>query len=161
MEQWIFRFGKWRRSLLNVGDKYVDTYLASLDCKGIQNKVLGMSALSSLIGSLINAIEAEPIIAKWKSRAWSSDIYGHYWNNVWWMRWFKWSCERLIPHVCWINTVPLCNISGKWHELKYAVNRILKIRMRSYEDSYLLIINMQHINLLLDNTFLMNDHSPM
>jgi hypothetical protein len=30
----------------------------------IQNKVLGMSALSSLIGSLINAIEAEPIIAK-------------------------------------------------------------------------------------------------
>jgi hypothetical protein len=75
------------------------------------------------------------------------------------MRWFKWSCERPIPHVCWINTVPLCNISGKWHELKYAVNRILKIRMRSYEDSYLWIINMQHINLVLDNTFLMNDHS--
>ena len=123
-----FVFGKWRRSLLNVGDKCVDTYLASLDCKGIQNKVLGMSALSSLIGSLINAIEAEPIIAKWKSRAWSSDIYGHYWNNVWWMRWFKWSCERPIPRMCWINTVPLCNISGKWHELKYAVNRILKIR---------------------------------
>jgi len=91
-------------------------------------KVLGMSALSSLIGSLINAIEAEPIIAKWKSRAWSSDIYGHYWNNVWWMRWFKWSCERPIPRMCWINTVPLCNISGKWHELNYAVNRILKIR---------------------------------
>jgi hypothetical protein len=127
-EQWIFHFGKWRRSLLNVGDKYVDTYLAPLDCKWIQNKVLGMSALSSLIGSLINAIEAEPIIAKWKSRAWSSDIYGHYWNNVWWMRWFKWSCERSIPHMCWINTVPLCNLSGKWHELKYAVNRILKIR---------------------------------
>ena len=59
-----FVFGKRRRSLLNVGDKYVDTYLASLDCKWIQNKVLGMSALSSLIGSLINAIEAEPIIAK-------------------------------------------------------------------------------------------------
>jgi hypothetical protein len=116
-EQWIFRFGKWWRSLLNVGDKYIDTYLASLDCKGIQNKVLGMSALSSLIGSLINAIEAEPRIAKWKSRAWSSDIYGHYWNNVWWMRWFKWSSERPIPHMCWINTVPLCNISGKWHEL--------------------------------------------
>jgi hypothetical protein len=78
--------------------------------------------------SLINAIEVEPIIAKWKSRAWSSDIYGHYWNNVWWMRWFKWSCKRPIPHMCWINTVLLCNISGKWHELKYAVNRILKIR---------------------------------
>jgi hypothetical protein len=46
-----------------VGDKCVDTYLASIDCKGIQNKVLGMSALSSLIGSLINAIEVEPIIA--------------------------------------------------------------------------------------------------
>jgi hypothetical protein len=46
-----FVFGKWRRSLLNVGDKYVDTYLASLDCKGIQNEVLGMSAWSSLIGS--------------------------------------------------------------------------------------------------------------
>jgi hypothetical protein len=120
-------FGKWQRSLLNVGDKCVDTYPASLDCKGIQNKVLGMSALSSLIGSLINAIEAEPIIAKWKSWAWSSDIYGHYWNNVWWIRWFKWSCERPIPHMCWINTVLLCNISGKWHELKYAVNRILKI----------------------------------
>ena len=99
-----FVFGKWRRSLLYVGDKCVDIYLASLDCKRIQNKVLGMSALSSLIGSLINAIEAEPIIAKWKSRAWSSDIYGHYWNNVWWMRWFKWSCERPIPHMCWINT---------------------------------------------------------
>jgi hypothetical protein len=62
-----------------------------------------------------------------KSRAWSSDIYGHYWNNVWWMRWFKWSCERPIPHMCWITNVPLCNISGKWHELKYTVNRILKI----------------------------------
>jgi hypothetical protein len=123
-----FVFGKWRRSLLNVGDKCVDTYLASLDCKGIQNKVLGMSALSSLIGSLINAIGAEPIIAKWKSQAWSSDIYGHFWNNVWWMRWFKWSCERPIPHMCWITTVPICIISGKWHELKYAVNRILKIR---------------------------------
>lgn len=61
-----------------MGDKYVDTYIASLDCKWIQNKVLGMSALSSLIGSLINAIEAEPIIAKSKSRARSSDIYGHY-----------------------------------------------------------------------------------
>jgi hypothetical protein len=122
-----FIFGKWWRSLLNVGDKCVDTYLASLDCKDIQNKVLGMSALSSLIGSLINAIEAEPIITKWKSWAWSSDIYGHYWNNVWWIRWFKWSCERPIPHMCWINTVLLCNISGKWHELKYAVNRILKI----------------------------------
>jgi hypothetical protein len=121
-------FGKWRRSLLNVGDKYVDTYLASLDCKRIQNKVLGMSALSSLIGSLIKVIEAEPIIAKWKSRAWRSDIYGHYWNNVWWMWWFKWSCERPIPHMCWINNVLLCNISGKWHELKYAVNRILEIR---------------------------------
>jgi hypothetical protein len=47
-----------------VGDKCVDNYLAFIDCKGIQNKVLGMSALSSLIGSLINAIEAEPIIAK-------------------------------------------------------------------------------------------------
>jgi hypothetical protein len=47
-----------------VGDKYVDTYLAPLDCKWIQNKVLGMSALSSLIGSLINAIEVEPIIVK-------------------------------------------------------------------------------------------------
>jgi hypothetical protein len=123
-----FVFGKWRRSLLNVGDKYVDTYLASIDCKGIQNKVLGMSAWSSLIGSLINAFETEPIIAKWKSRALSSDIYGHYWNKVWWMRWFKWSCRRPIPHVCWINTIPLFNISGKWHELKYAVNRILKIR---------------------------------
>jgi hypothetical protein len=123
-----FVFGKWRRSLLNVGDKCVDTYLAYIDCKGIQNKVLGMSAWSSLfIGSLINAIEAKPINTKWKSRAWSSNIYGHYWNNVWWMRWFKWSCKRLIPHVCWINTVPLCNISGKWHELKYAVNRIRKI----------------------------------
>jgi hypothetical protein len=53
-----------QRSLLNVGDKYVGTYLSPLDCKWIQNKVLGMSALSSLIGSLINAIEAEPIIAK-------------------------------------------------------------------------------------------------
>jgi hypothetical protein len=59
-----FVFGKWRRSLLNVGDKCVDIYLASLDCKWIQNKVLGTSAWSSLIGSLINAIEAEPIIAK-------------------------------------------------------------------------------------------------
>jgi hypothetical protein len=59
-----FVFGKWRRSLLNVGDKCVDTYLASIDCKEIQNKVLGMSAWSSLIGSLINAIEAEPVIAK-------------------------------------------------------------------------------------------------
>jgi hypothetical protein len=154
-------FWEWRRSLLNVGDKYVDTYIASLDCKRIQNKVLSMSVVSSLIGSMINAIEAEPIIAKWKSRAWSSDIYGHYWNNVWWIRWFKWSCKRPVPHVCWINIVPLCNISGKWHELKYAVNRILKIRMRSYEDSYLWIINMQHINLVLDNTFLMNDYSPM
>jgi hypothetical protein len=86
-----------------------------------------MSTFSSLTGSLINAIEAEPIIAKWKSRAWSSDIYGHYWNNVWWMRWFKWSCERPIPRMCWINTVPLYNISGKWHELKYVANRILKI----------------------------------
>jgi citrate lyase alpha subunit len=47
-----------------MGDKCVDTYLASIDCKGIQNKVLAMSALSSLIGSLINAIETEPIIAK-------------------------------------------------------------------------------------------------
>ena len=28
-----FVFGKRRRSLLNVGDKYVDTYIASLDCK--------------------------------------------------------------------------------------------------------------------------------
>jgi hypothetical protein len=37
-------FGKRQRSLLNVGDKYVDTYLASIDCKGIQNIVLGMSA---------------------------------------------------------------------------------------------------------------------
>jgi hypothetical protein len=58
--------------------------------------------------------------------------FGHLWAllkyNVWWMRWFKRSCERPIPHMCWINTVPLCNISGKWHELKYAVNRILKIR---------------------------------
>jgi hypothetical protein len=61
-ESFVFR--KWRRSLLNVGDKCVDTYLASIDCKGIQNKVLGMSAWSSLIGSLINAIEAEPIITK-------------------------------------------------------------------------------------------------
>jgi hypothetical protein len=87
-----------------------------------------MSALSSLIGSLINAIEAEPIIAKWKSQTWNLDIYGHYWNNVWWMRWFKWSCERPIPHMCWINTISLCNISGKWHELKYTVNRIPKIR---------------------------------
>jgi hypothetical protein len=110
-------FGKWWRSLLNVGDKCVDTYLASLDCKGIQIKVLGMSAWSSLIGSMINAIEAEPIFAKWKSRDWSSDIYEPYWNNVWLIRWFKWSCERLIPHMCWINTVPLCNISGKRHEL--------------------------------------------
>jgi hypothetical protein len=92
-----FVFGKWRRSLLNVGDKCVDTYLTSIDCKGIQNKVLGMSALSSLIGSMINAIEVEPIITKWKSWAWSSDIYGHYWNNVWWMRWFKWSSKRPIP----------------------------------------------------------------
>ena len=57
-------FWEMTRSLLNMGDKCVDTYLASIDCKGIQNKVLGMSALSSLIGSLINAIEAEPIIAK-------------------------------------------------------------------------------------------------
>jgi hypothetical protein len=122
-----FVFGKWRRSLLNVGDKCVDTYLVSIDCKGIQSKVLGMSAWSSLIRSLINAIEVEPIIAKRKLRAWSSDIYGHYWDNVWWMRWFKWSCERLIPHMCWINIVLLCNISGKWHELKYAINRILKI----------------------------------
>jgi hypothetical protein len=122
-----FCFGKRRRSLLNVGDKYVDTYLASLDCKRIQNKVLGMSALISLIGSLINAIKAKPRITTWKSWAWSSDIYGHYWNNVWWMWWFKWSCEKPIPQMCWINTVPLCNISGKWHELKYAVNRILKI----------------------------------
>jgi hypothetical protein len=122
-----FVFGKWQRSLLNVRDKCVDTYLASLDCKGIQNKVLGVSAWSSLIGSLINAIEAEPIIAKWKSRAWSLNIYGHYWNNAWWMWWFKWSCERPIPHMCWINIVLLCNISGKLHELKYAVNRIMKI----------------------------------
>jgi hypothetical protein len=38
-----------QRSLLNVGDKYVDTYLAPLDCKWIQNEVLGMSALSSLV----------------------------------------------------------------------------------------------------------------
>jgi hypothetical protein len=66
-----FVFGKWQRSLLNVGDKYVDTYLASIDCKGIQNKVLGMSAWSSLIGSMINATEAKPIIAKWKSWAWT------------------------------------------------------------------------------------------
>jgi hypothetical protein len=123
-----FVFGKWQRSLLNVGDKCVDTYLASIDCKGIQNKVLGMSALSSLIGSVINAIEVEPIIAKWKSWAWSLDIYGHYWNNVWWMWWFKWSSKRPIPHMCWINTVSLRNISDKWHELKYVVNRILKIR---------------------------------
>jgi hypothetical protein len=65
----FFVFGKWRISLLNVGDKCVDTYLASIDCKGIQNKVLGMSTWSSLIGSLINAIETKPIIAKWKSRA--------------------------------------------------------------------------------------------
>jgi hypothetical protein len=108
-----FVFGKWRISLLNVGDKCVDIYLASLDCKWIQNKVLCMSAWSSLIGSMIKAIEAEPIIAKWKSRAWSSDIYGHYWNNMWWMQLFKWSCKRPIPYVCWINTVPLCNISGK------------------------------------------------
>jgi hypothetical protein len=124
----FFVFGKWWRSLLNVGDKCVDTYLAFLDCKWIQNKVLGMSAWSSLIGSWINAIETEPIIAKWKSWAWSSDIYGHYWNNVWWMRWLKWSCERSIPHMCWINTVPLCNISDKCQKLKYAVNRIMKIR---------------------------------
>jgi hypothetical protein len=91
-------------------------------------KVLGMSVVSSLIGSMINAIEAEPRIAKWKSRAYSSDIYGHYWKIVWWMRWFKWSCERPTPHMCWINTVLLCNISGKWHKLKYVVNRIPKIR---------------------------------
>jgi hypothetical protein len=45
-----FVFGKWRRSLLNVGDKCVNTYRASINCKGIQNKVLGMRALSSLIG---------------------------------------------------------------------------------------------------------------
>jgi hypothetical protein len=105
-----FVFGKWWRSLLNVGDKCVDTYLASIDCKGIQNKVLGMSAWSSLIGSMINAIEIEPIIAKWKSWAWSSDIMGTIWNNVWWTRWFKWSCERPIPHMCWINTIPLYDI---------------------------------------------------
>jgi hypothetical protein len=80
-----FVFGKWWRSLLNVGDKCVYTYIASLGCKGIQNRVLGMSVWSSLIGSMINAIEDELIIAKWKSRAWCSDIYGHYWNNVWWM----------------------------------------------------------------------------
>jgi hypothetical protein len=122
-----FISGKWRRSLLNVGDKYVDTYLASLDRKGIQNKVLGMSAWSYLIGSLINAIEAEPIITKWKSWAWSSNNYRYYWNNVWWLRWFKWFCERLIPHMCWITIVPLCNIYGKWHELKYPVNRIMQI----------------------------------
>jgi hypothetical protein len=59
-----FIFAKWRRLLLNVGDKCVDTYLASLDCKRIQNKVLGMSARSSFIESLINAIEAKPIISK-------------------------------------------------------------------------------------------------
>jgi hypothetical protein len=56
---------------------------------------------------------------KMKSRAWSSDIYGHYWNNVWWMRWFKWSCERPTPHMCWINTVLLCNISGKWRTMPH------------------------------------------
>jgi hypothetical protein len=59
-----FVFGKWQRSSLNKGDKCVDTYLGSIDCKGIQNKVVGMSAWSSLIRSMINAIEAEPIIAK-------------------------------------------------------------------------------------------------
>jgi hypothetical protein len=36
--------------------------------------------------------------------------YGHYWNNVWWMWWFKWSCERPIPHMYWINTVPIYDI---------------------------------------------------
>jgi hypothetical protein len=50
--------------IINVGDKCVDTYLASIDCKRIQKKVLGMSVVSSLIGSMINAIEAEPRIAK-------------------------------------------------------------------------------------------------
>jgi hypothetical protein len=73
-----FIFGKLWRSLLNVGDKCVDTYLASPNCIWIQYKVLGMSTCSSLIGSLINAIEVESRITKWKSRAWSSDIYGHY-----------------------------------------------------------------------------------
>jgi hypothetical protein len=71
-----FVLGKWQRSLLNVGDKCVDTYIVSIDCKGIQNKVLGMSAWSSLIGSLINAIEAEPIIAKMKV---ASLKFGHLW----------------------------------------------------------------------------------
>jgi hypothetical protein len=31
------------------------------------------------------------------------------------------------PHMCWINIVLLCNTSEKWHELKYVVDRILKI----------------------------------
>jgi hypothetical protein len=30
--------------IINVGDEYVDTYLASLNCIWIQCKVLGMSA---------------------------------------------------------------------------------------------------------------------
>jgi hypothetical protein len=29
--------------IIKCGDKCVDAYLASIDCKGIQNKVLGMS----------------------------------------------------------------------------------------------------------------------
>jgi hypothetical protein len=40
----FFVFGKWRRSLLNVGDKCVDTYIASLSCIWIQYKFLGTSA---------------------------------------------------------------------------------------------------------------------
>jgi hypothetical protein len=96
-EQWIFHFGKWWRPWLNMGGKCVYSYLASLNCIWIQNKVWDISVLSSLIGSLISAIKVETKITKWKPRAWNSKIYGHYWNNVWWMWWFKWSYERLIP----------------------------------------------------------------
>jgi hypothetical protein len=123
-----FIFEKWRRSLLNVGDKCVDTYLASLDCKGIQNQSPRHECLKLSYRVNDKCNRGWTNNRKIKSRAWSLDIYGLYWNNVWWMRWFMWSCERPITHICWINTIPLCNISSKWHELKYVVNRILKIR---------------------------------
>jgi hypothetical protein len=113
-----FVFGKWWRSLLNVGDKCVDTYLASIDCKGIQNKVLGMSAWSSLIGSLIKCNQGWTNNRKVKVMSLKFGHYRHYWNNVWWTRWFKWSCERPIPHMCWINTIPLYDIMWKMAWIK-------------------------------------------
>jgi hypothetical protein len=79
-----FIFGKWGKSLLMWETNVLAPILPLKIANGSKNKVIGINARSSLIGSLINAIEAETWIAKWKSRAWSSAFMDTIdWNNVW------------------------------------------------------------------------------